>query len=69
MLCSASVSALQTVFRNSMYDYRKMGEMSTFQRGHLAGASVTKTATMRCIQSSSLQGYDGIHKSWEDIIN
>ena len=67
MLCS--VSALQAVFSNSMYDYCKMGDMSAFQRGHLAGASVTRTATIRCIQSSSLQGYDGVHKSWEDIIN
>jgi hypothetical protein len=70
MLCSASVSALQAVFSNSMYDYCKMGgDMSAFQRGHLAGASVTKTATIRCIQSSSLQGYVGIYKSWEDINN
>ena len=67
MLCS--VSALQAVFSNSMYDCCKMGDMSAFQGGHLAGASVTKTATIRCIQSSSLQVYDGIHKSWEDIIN
>jgi hypothetical protein len=67
MLCS--VSALQAVFSNSIYGYCKMGDMSAFQRGHLAGAPVTKTATVRCIQSSSLQGYDGIHKSCEDIIN
>ena len=38
MLCSGSVSALQAVFSNSMYDYCKMGDMSAFQRGHLAGA-------------------------------
>jgi hypothetical protein len=69
MLCSASVTALQTVFSNSMYDYCKMGDMSAFQRGHLSRALVTKTATINCIQSSSLQGYDGVHKLWEDIIN
>jgi len=23
---------------------------------------------IRCIQSSSFQGYDGLHKSWEDTI-
>lgn len=67
VLCSASVSALQAVCSNGVYDYCKMGDMSAFQRGHLAGASVTKTATVRRIQSGSLQGYDGIHKSWEDI--
>jgi hypothetical protein len=51
-----------------------VGDLPGFQRGHivgvhLAGASVTKTATLLGItQSSSFQGYDGIHKSWEDII-
>jgi len=24
---------------------------------------------VRCIQSSSFQGYEGMHKSWEDIIS
>jgi len=53
-----------------------MGDLSDFERGQtvverLAGASVTKTAShfMRCIQNSSFQGCDGIHKSWEDIIS
>jgi hypothetical protein len=53
-----------------------MGDLSDFERGQtvverLAGASVTKTAShfMRCIQNSSFQGFDGIHKSWEDIIS
>jgi len=35
----------------------------------LAGAYVTKMATIRCIQISSYQGYDDIHKSWDDIIS
>jgi hypothetical protein len=69
MLCSGSVSALQAVFSNSIYDYCKMGDMSAFQRGQLAEALVAKTATINCIQSSSLQGNDGVHKLWEDIIN
>ena len=51
-----------------------MGDLSDFQTGqtvgtHLAGESLTKTAVIRCIQSSSLQGIHGIYKSWEDIIN
>ena len=50
-----------------------MGDFLDFQRGQidgvrLAGARVTKTPLIRCIQSSSFQGYDDIHKSWEDII-
>jgi hypothetical protein len=46
--------------------YCKMGDLLDFQRGQivdvrLAGASVTKVATLlKCIQSSSLQGYDDI---------
>jgi len=50
-----------------------MGDLSDFQRGQtvgtrLAGASVTKTAKLiRLIQSSRSQGYDSIHRSWEDI--
>ena len=67
MLCS--VSALQAVFSNSMYDYCRIGDKSAFQRGHFAGVLVTKTATINCSQSSNLQGYDGVHRLWEDIIN
>ena len=42
-----------------------MGNLSDFQRGQivgvrLAGASVTKLATVRCVQSSSVHGYDGM---------
>jgi len=53
-----------------------MGDLSDFERGQtvgarLAGASATKTAShfIRCIQSSSVQGCDGIQKSWEDTIS
>jgi len=51
-----------------------MRDLSDFQRGqtvgpHLAGASVTKRATLPGIHSSSFQGYDSIQKSWEDIIS
>ena len=35
----------------------------------LTGAYVTKMATISCIQISNYQGYDDIHKSWEDIIS
>ena len=43
-----------------------MGDLLDFQRGQivgvcLAGASVTKMATLLCIQSSSFQGYGDIH--------
>ena len=49
-----------------------MGDLSDFQREQivdvrLAGGSVTKMVTIWCIQSSSFQGYDGIHLSWEEI--
>ena len=51
MLCSASVSALQIVFSNSLCESTAKWETSDFQRGQnvgarLAGASVTKMATL-----------------------
>ena len=50
-LFCASVNALQTVFSNSSYECIAKCETSDCQRGqivgaHLAGASVTKTATL-----------------------
>ena len=49
----------------------KIGDMSDFQRGHiigacLVGASVTKTTTVLGV---SRAGYDGICRSWEEIIS
>jgi len=52
-----------------------MRDLSDFQRGqpvgpHLAGQSVTKTATLSGVfQSSSFQGCDSIDKSCEDTIS
>jgi len=52
VLCSASVTALQIVFRKNLYESTaKWENNSDFQRGqfvgaHLAGASVTKMATL-----------------------
>jgi len=51
MLYCASVNALQTMFSNSLYESIAKCETSNCQRGqivgaHLAGASVTKTATL-----------------------
>jgi hypothetical protein len=51
MLCSATASALQIVFNNSLYESTAKWEMSDFQRGQtigarLAGTSVTKTGTL-----------------------
>ena len=40
MLCSASVSALQMVFSNSVWKYCKMGNLSDFQGGHIVGAGL-----------------------------
>jgi hypothetical protein len=49
--------------------------LSNFERGqiigvHLAGASVTKTATLLggVSRVNSFQGYAGIYESWEDNI-
>ena len=51
MLCSASVSALQIVFSNSLYESTAKWETSQIFKEdrllvHLAGASVIKTATL-----------------------
>jgi len=64
-LCIASVNALQTVFSNSSYEITAIWETIQIlkeerllvhicnQNGHF----------IRCIHSSSFQGYDSIHKS------
>ena len=51
-----------------------MGGFSDFQIGQivgarLAGASVIKKVTLLGVSKAAVsQGYDVIHKSWEDII-
>ena len=75
MLCSASVSALQIMFNNNLYE--SIAKWETFQIFKedivgvlLPGGSVTKTGLfIRYIQSNCFQSYDDIHKSWEDIIS
>jgi hypothetical protein len=54
--------------------YCKMEDLPDFQRGQIVGACLAGACDqnghfIRCIQSSSLQGYDDIHTSWEDIIS
>jgi hypothetical protein len=45
-----------------------VGILSDFQKGQIDAARLAKTATfISCTHKSSFQGYDGIHKSWEDI--
>ena len=49
------------------------GRLSDFQGGQfvgarLAGASVTKTATLLSVSTAAVVMVDGIHKSWEDVI-
>jgi len=75
MLSSTSVNAWKIVFIKSSYEsttkrdtcqiFKRTDFWCTFscsicnQNGHF----------IRCIQKSSFLGYDGIHKSWEDIIS
>jgi hypothetical protein len=69
-LCSDSVSALQVVLSNGLYECNAKWETWTDcwcvfswsicnQNGHF----------IMCIKISNFQGYDSIYKSWEDIIN
>jgi hypothetical protein len=51
-----------------------MGDLSDFVKGQivgarLAGASVTKTATLLGVSTVSFYGYVGIHEPWEDNIS
>jgi hypothetical protein len=48
-----------------------MGDLSDFQRGTAFSWSVCNQHGnfIRCIPSSSVQGHNGIHKSWKDIIS
>ena len=74
-LCSASVNALQIVFSNSVYEssakwetcqiFKEDRQVVRVQLEHLKQNGYF----IRCIQSSSFQGYDSIHESWEDIIS
>jgi len=73
VLCSASVSALQIVFSNSFYESTAKWETnSDFQRGHifgmhLAGASVTKMATLLGVSRAAVSKFMTTYISWEDI--
>jgi len=51
-----------------------MGDFSDFQRGqivgvHLAGASVTKMATLLGVSRAAVPKVITTYKSWEDIIS
>jgi len=72
-LFSASVNALWTVsLVMGLQKYCKMGDLSDFQRANcwcVFSWSICNQNRhfIRCIQSSSFQGYDGVHKLWEDV--
>jgi len=42
---------------------------ATATGGRLVRLSKRQIVGARCTKNRSFQGYDGIHKSWEDIIN
>jgi predicted transcriptional regulator len=50
-----------------------MGDLSDFQRGRiverLAGASVTKMATLLGVSRAAVSSVITAHNSWEDIIS
>jgi hypothetical protein len=72
-LCSASVNVLQIVFSNNSYETTAKREIDFQTRqnfgARLAGAYVTETALLGVSRAIVFQGYDVIHKSWEDIIS
>jgi len=74
MLFCASVNALWTV--SLVTDYMKIlqnGKLVTFSKGTNCWCAFSWSICnqnrhfVRCNQSSSFQGYDSIHKSWEDV--
>jgi hypothetical protein len=75
VLCSASVNALQIVFSNSLYESTEIWETSQIIKQDRLLVHITwgicnqNNYFIRCIQSTSFQGYDDIHKSLEVIIS
>ena len=73
LLYSVNVNTLQIVFSNSSCESTAEWEAcQIFQRTdgwRIFSWSICNQNGhfIRCIQSSSFQGYDGIHKSWDDI--
>ena len=66
---SASVNELQIVFSNSSYEVMQMGGLTDFWSAFRWSVCNRNSHFVRCIQSSSFQGCDGIQNSWEDIIS
>jgi len=73
MLCSASVSALHIVFSSTLCESTAKWETCQVFKEDILWCAFSWSICnqfghfIRCMQSSSFQGYD-IHKSWEDII-
>jgi hypothetical protein len=66
--CSASVIALLVVFHVTVR--MKVLQIEYFVRFSKRTDGVHRNGHfVRCIQSSNIQGYNGIHELWEDFIN
>jgi len=73
VLCSVSVSALKIVFSNSLCEVLQNGIVVRFSKRTDCWCAFSWSICnqnghfIKCIQSSSSQSYDGVHKSWEVI--